>query len=111
MNIYKGLRGLLKASALTTVMFVMQACYGSPKPKDEMNKLLDDYEKAIDKADDCDELMEASVKFSEKVIKLDERNKADSTDILTKEEKEELSMRFERVNRKRTSKMEELGCE
>lgn len=31
MNIYKGLRSLLKASALTTVMFVMQACYGSPK--------------------------------------------------------------------------------
>lgn len=31
MNFYKGLRGLLKASALTSVMFVMQACYGSPK--------------------------------------------------------------------------------
>lgn len=30
MNIYKWLRGLLKASALTTVMFIMQACYGSP---------------------------------------------------------------------------------
>ena len=30
MKIYKFLRGLLKASALTTVMFVMQACYGSP---------------------------------------------------------------------------------
>lgn len=30
MKTYKFLRGLLKASALTTVMFVMQACYGSP---------------------------------------------------------------------------------
>ena len=32
---YKWLRGLLKASALTTVMFVMQACYGAPQYKDE----------------------------------------------------------------------------
>ena len=30
MKSYKLIRGLLKASALTTVMFVMQACYGSP---------------------------------------------------------------------------------
>ena len=30
MKTYKILRGLLKASALTTVMFVMQACYGTP---------------------------------------------------------------------------------
>lgn len=30
MKAYKFFRGLLKASALTTVMFVMQACYGSP---------------------------------------------------------------------------------
>jgi hypothetical protein len=30
MKIYKWLRGLLKASALTTVMFIMQACYGPP---------------------------------------------------------------------------------
>ena len=27
---YKLFRGLLKASALTTVMFIMQACYGTP---------------------------------------------------------------------------------
>ena len=32
---YKWLRGLLKASALTTVMFVMQACYGAPQYQDE----------------------------------------------------------------------------
>jgi hypothetical protein len=31
MKNYKWLRGLLKASALTTVMFIMQACYGVPK--------------------------------------------------------------------------------
>ena len=30
MKIYKWLRGLMKASALTTVMFIMQACYGTP---------------------------------------------------------------------------------
>ena len=30
MKVYKWLRGLMKASALTTVMFIMQACYGSP---------------------------------------------------------------------------------
>ena len=36
MKIYKWLRGLMKASALTTVMFVMQACYGSPNMPPEM---------------------------------------------------------------------------
>ena len=30
MKTYKILRWLLKASALTTVMFIMQACYGTP---------------------------------------------------------------------------------
>ena len=30
MKSYKLFRWLLRASALTTVMFVMQACYGSP---------------------------------------------------------------------------------
>lgn len=30
MKAYRFFRGLLKASALTTVMFIMQACYGSP---------------------------------------------------------------------------------
>ena len=34
MKTYRWLRGLLKASALTTVMFVMQACYGAPHPID-----------------------------------------------------------------------------
>ena len=31
MKTYKWFRGLLKASAFATVMFVMQACYGAPK--------------------------------------------------------------------------------
>jgi len=30
MKSYKWFRWLLRASALTTVMFVMQACYGTP---------------------------------------------------------------------------------
>lgn len=36
MKMYKLFRGLLKASALTTVMFIMQACYGSPNVPPEM---------------------------------------------------------------------------
>ena len=36
MKTYKWLRGLMKASALTTVMFVMQACYDSPNMPPEM---------------------------------------------------------------------------
>ena len=35
MKTYKWLRGILKASAFATVMFVMQACYGAPQPLDE----------------------------------------------------------------------------
>lgn len=35
MKTYKWLRGILKASAFATVMFVMQACYGAPHPLDE----------------------------------------------------------------------------
>ena len=35
MKTYKWLRGLLKASAFATVMFVMQACYGAPQMSDE----------------------------------------------------------------------------
>ena len=33
---YKIFRWFLKASALTTVMFVMQACYGSPNMHPEV---------------------------------------------------------------------------
>ncbi|MBO6026814.1 MAG: hypothetical protein J6P73_06160 [Bacteroidales bacterium] len=35
MKTYKWFRGLLKASAFATVMFVMQACYGAPHQMDE----------------------------------------------------------------------------
>ena len=35
MKTYKWFRGLLKASAFATVMFVMQAWYGAPQPLDE----------------------------------------------------------------------------
>lgn len=37
MKAYKFFRGLLKASAFATVMFVMQACYGAPHPIDDPN--------------------------------------------------------------------------
>ena len=36
MKAYKVFRWFLKASALTTVMFIMQACYGSPYTPPEM---------------------------------------------------------------------------
>ena len=36
MKIYKWFRELMKASALTTVMFIMQACYGTPKDLDDI---------------------------------------------------------------------------
>lgn len=35
MKMYKLFRGLLKASAFTTVMFIMQACYGAPQYMDD----------------------------------------------------------------------------
>jgi hypothetical protein len=37
MKAYKIFRWFLKASALTTVMFIMQACYGSPNVPPEMS--------------------------------------------------------------------------
>ena len=45
MKTYKWLRGLLKASAFATVMFVMQACYGTPHDpyfEDEEYEQVDD---------------------------------------------------------------------
>ena len=35
MKMYKWLRGLLKGSAIVSIMFVMQACYGTVHPVDE----------------------------------------------------------------------------
>ena len=37
MKTYKIFRWFLRASALTTVMFIMQACYGSPNMLPEMS--------------------------------------------------------------------------
>ena len=37
MKAYKIFRWFLKASALITVMFIMQACYGSPNVPPEMS--------------------------------------------------------------------------
>lgn len=34
---YKLLRGLLKTSAIASIMFVMQACYGAPHPMDRVD--------------------------------------------------------------------------
>ena len=45
MKTYKFFRGLLKASAFATVMFVMQACYGAPHDpyfEDEEYEQVDD---------------------------------------------------------------------
>ena len=46
MKTYKWFRGLLKASAFATVMFVMQACYGAPHEpfieEDEEFEMVDD---------------------------------------------------------------------
>ena len=42
MKSYKLFRWLLRASALTTVMFVMQACYGSPYQDRDMPEMSDE---------------------------------------------------------------------
>lgn len=42
MKTYKLFRWLLRASALTTVMFVMQACYGSPYRDRDMPEMPDE---------------------------------------------------------------------
>ena len=44
MRSYKWFRWLLRASALTTVMFVMQACYGTPYKDKDMPAMPDDME-------------------------------------------------------------------
>ncbi len=35
MKMYKWFRGLLKGSAILSIMFVMQACYGAPHQMDD----------------------------------------------------------------------------
>jgi len=62
MKSYKWFRGLLKASALTTVMFVMQACYGTPsKPP----KLVDETEEANE------EVMEVQTPVSDTLVQVE----------------------------------------
>ena len=46
MKTYKLFRGLLKASAFATVMFVMQACYGAPQEP------FPNYDEEYDQVDD-----------------------------------------------------------
>ena len=50
MKSYKWFRWLLRASALTTVMFVMQACYGSPYQDRDMPDAMDTNEEAMEPA-------------------------------------------------------------
>ena len=51
MKAYKIFRWALKASALTTVMFIMQACYGSPYmpdlPEDEPTEEIDSIQQQV----------------------------------------------------------------
>ena len=51
MKAYKIFRWALKASALTTVMFIMQACYGSPYmpdlPEDEPTEETDSIKQQV----------------------------------------------------------------
>ncbi len=64
MKSYKIFRWLLKASALTTVMFVMQACYGTPYTDKDMPLMPDDTEMT-------DDVMEAEVPVSDTLVEAD----------------------------------------
>lgn len=48
MKSYKWFRWLLRASALTTVMFVMQACYGAPYQDRDMPDPLEMNDEAME---------------------------------------------------------------
>ena len=50
MKYYKSFRWLLRASALTTVMFVMQACYGTPYHDKDMPDPTEASEEAMEPA-------------------------------------------------------------
>ena len=58
MKTYKIFRWFLKASALTTVMFIMQACYGSPNMPPDM-------------PDDEEEAMEMEVPVNDTLIQVE----------------------------------------
>lgn len=61
MKSYKLFRWLLRASALTTVMFVMQACYGTPYKDKDMPAMPDDMEM-------IDEVMETELPVSDTLV-------------------------------------------
>ena len=61
MKSYKLFRWLLRASALTTVMFVMQACYGTPYKDKDMPAMPDDTEMT-------DEVLETKVPVSDTLV-------------------------------------------
>ena len=58
MKAYKIFRWFLRASALTTVMFVMQACYGSPNVPQEMP----------DETELTDEALEAEAPVTDSIV-------------------------------------------
>lgn len=61
MKSYKLFRWLLRASALTTVMFIMQACYGTPYKDKDMPAIPDDVEMT-------DDVVEAEVPVSDTLV-------------------------------------------
>ena len=71
MKAYKWFRGLLKASALTSVMFVMQACYGMPHDEDALGSY--DFD-AVDslQVTGCDDITEVSDFVEETEVNPDE---------------------------------------
>lgn len=108
---YKWFRGLLKASALTSVMFVMQACYGSPKSSEfrDAEKLLKQYENEVDKARDCNALNQANVNFLEKASKMDHKSYKDDT--INEAEGKELEDLAKGITEKVKAKEKELCAE
>ena len=61
MKSYKLFRWLLRASALTTVMFIMQACYGTPYKDKDMPAMPDDMEMT-------DEVLDTEVPVSDTLV-------------------------------------------
>jgi len=61
MKSYKLFRWLLRASALTTVMFVMQACYGTPYKDKDMPAMPNDMEMA-------DEVLDIELPVSDTLV-------------------------------------------
>ena len=64
MKSYKLFRWLLRASALTTVMFVMQACYGTPYKDKDMPAMPDDMEMT-------DEVLDTEAPVSDTLVQAD----------------------------------------